>query len=680
MARRKTLALALVLTSAWTAPALASPESEAMIRDLIAAIDSSATWNASTNGISSSGSKTIVDGLTISLASGGLTFSGNKLELEDLSPGDGGGATLSSFMLDTFSAKFPEGSLSVEKANGHDLSFPSLSGWAYDEKQPATSIARLYSRIADVAFKDIVFPRLDAEIGVKTSPSKPQVQTITYEDLRYEGMSKGKLALNSVARIAQTIKEGDGPAVQLTWNGMVARNFDWGAFVKITDPDAYPGGKGDPTWRTGLESAEIGKLTATVDGAETFSIGSIKMGAMDIRQPERPFLALYDTLLTKGPDLPEAEMATLMRDNFSGLVGWFRFNSFEMSDLKGTLPTQGTIALQSAAFENLSSDGLGKLKMSGFDVKDPDFMASLAAFELADVTWPKVTTFFDIGLLDQKKRRNEPLDQQEVARLAGEIVSAIPRVGRMEFSGLSTGIPGTAPFSLKRYMATSEGGSALFPKRAEGRIEELVIPEALLMSDPQAREVFTALGYNSLTIDLDGAATHDAGSGAYDTKVTLGTKEAGKLKLDYAIGGLTEQVVNQFFAVILSAPPQGDPDPAQIMAAMAPLTFDGLTLRFEDASLTKRLVGFAAKMQGMDENSVKANATALATLGLSQLKSPELMQQVTAAIGGYLGDPKSFTISIKPQKPLGLMDFMALNPNDPAAAVNLLGVSVRAND
>jgi hypothetical protein len=652
-----------------------------MIRDLIAAIDSSATWNASAKSISSSGSMTIVDGLTIALESGGLTISGGKLEMDNLAPRDGGGAALSSFMFDSLSAKFQDGSFSAEKVNGHDLSFPSLSGWSYDEKLPATSIARLYSRIADVAFKDIVFPRISAEIAMKP-PGAPsaQVQTLVYEDLRYEDMSKGKLALNSVKRIDQTVKEGDGPAVRMTWDGMTVRNFDWGAFTKITDPDAYAGGKGDRTWRTGVESGELGKLTISMNGAETFSIGSIKMGPMDIRQPEKPFLTIFDTLFTKGPNLPESEMIVLMRDHYPDLMSWFRFNSFTMSDLAGTLPTQGTIALQSASFENLSSDGLGKLNMSGFEVKDPSFGASLATLELADFIWPSWSTFLDIGLLDQKKRRGEQLDQKEVARLASELVGAIPRIGRMEIAGLSTGFPGTAPFSIKRYSATSEGGSALFPKRAQGRIEELVIPETLLMADPQAREVFTALGYNSLTIDLDGTATHEASSGAYNTKLALTTREAGTLKLDYGLGGLTEPVINQFFTVVLNAPPQGDPDPAQIMAMMAPLTFNGLTLRFEDASLTKRLIGFAAKMQGMDENSVKANATAMATLGLSQLKSPELMQQVTAAIGSYMGDPKSLTITVKPQKPLGMMDFMALNPNDPAAAVNLLGVSVKAND
>jgi hypothetical protein len=682
MARRTTLALALVLTSAWGSTAYASPESEAMIRDLIAAIDSSAVWKASARGISSSGAKTMVDGLTISLERGALTFTSGKLELENLSPRSGGGASLSSFLLDTFSVTFHEGSFSGEKLNGHELSFPSLDGWTFDEKAPATSIAKLYGRITDVEFKDIVFPRIDAELSIRTVPGAPatQVQKITYEDLRYEGMSKGKLALNSVGRINQTIKEGDGPEVQVAWDGMIARNFDWGAFAKIVDSDAYQNGKGDRTWRTSLESFEIGKLTTSMNGAETFSIGSIKAGAMDIRQPEKPFLSLYDTLLTRGPDIPEAEMVTLMRDHYSDLAGWFRFNSFVMSDLKGTLPTQGTIVLKSAAFDNLSSDGLGKLNVSGFEVKDPNFAATLVTFELTDFVWPKMTTFFDIGLLAEKKKRGEPVDQKDVARVAGELSGAIPRIGRMEISGLSAGVPGAAPFSLKRYSATSEGGSALFPQRAQGRVEKLVIPEALLMADPQAREVFTALGYNSLSIDFDGTATHEASSGAYDTKLALTIKEAGTLKLDYAIGGLTEPVINQFFTVVLNAPPQGDPDPAHIMAAMAPVTFGGLTLRFEDASLTRRLIGFAAKMQGMDENSVKANATALATLGLSQLRSPELMQQVTAAIGSYLGDPKSFTITVKPQKPLGLMDFMALNPNDPGAAVNLLGISVKAND
>jgi hypothetical protein len=85
-------------------------------------------------------------------------------------------------------------------------------------------------------------------------------------------------------------------------------------------------------------------------------------------------------------------------------------------------------------------------------------------------------------------------------------------------------------------------------------------------------------------------------------------------------------------------------------------------------------------MQGMDEATFIANAGAMAQLGLAELKNPEFTQKAVAAISSFLNDPKSLTISAKPAAPVTVMQMMSLDPANPGAAIQQLGITVEANN
>jgi hypothetical protein len=87
-----------------------------------------------------------------------------------------------------------------------------------------------------------------------------------------------------------------------------------------------------------------------------------------------------------------------------------------------------------------------------------------------------------------------------------------------------------------------------------------------------------------------------------------------------------------------------------------------------------------AKMQGMDEAAMVANAGAMMQIGLMQLKNQTFTDQVVGAVNAFLKDPKSFTVSFQPAAPVKVEQIMTLDPANPGAAVDVLGVSVTAND
>jgi hypothetical protein len=117
-----------------------------------------------------------------------------------------------------------------------------------------------------------------------------------------------------------------------------------------------------------------------------------------------------------------------------------------------------------------------------------------------------------------------------------------------------------------------------------------------------------------------------------------------------------------------------------MLQSLGPMTIDNFMLRFEDASLTKRLIAYAAKMQGMDEETMIANLGAMVQIGLSSLKNPEFTASAVTAINTFLKDPRSITLSVAPAKPVTVQELMTLNPQDPGAAIKLLGVTLKANE
>jgi hypothetical protein len=117
-----------------------------------------------------------------------------------------------------------------------------------------------------------------------------------------------------------------------------------------------------------------------------------------------------------------------------------------------------------------------------------------------------------------------------------------------------------------------------------------------------------------------------------------------------------------------------------LMPQLMNVSLNGFALRFEDASITKKVLPIIAQMQGMDEAAMVANAGAMMQLSLMQLRNQAFTDQVVAAVNTFLKDPKSFTVSFKPAAPVKVEQVMTLDPANPGAAVDVLGVAVTAND
>jgi hypothetical protein len=233
-------------------------------------------------------------------------------------------------------------------------------------------------------------------------------------------------------------------------------------------------------------------------------------------------------------------------------------------------------------------------------------------------------------------------------------------------------------FSVDGYESTWDGD----PKTGAGsftmKISNIAIPEAAIAMMDQGG-MLKQLGYSGLNFDMnsDGKLTIADGNMGLDVNVGLAGKDIATVR--FGIGA--NDVPLAVYAEIQKAQKAGtQPDFNALMPQVQNITFSGFSVRFEDQSITKKVLPMIAAMQGMDEAGLIASAGPMLQMGLMQLQNEAFAKQTAEAVNNFLKDPKSLTVSAKPAAPVKVSDLMTLNPAAPGEAITKLGVSVTAND
>jgi hypothetical protein len=102
-------------------------------------------------------------------------------------------------------------------------------------------------------------------------------------------------------------------------------------------------------------------------------------------------------------------------------------------------------------------------------------------------------------------------------------------------------------------------------------------------------------------------------------------------------------------------------------------------IRFEDDSLTGRILSLMAEAEGTDVASFVAEGTEGLDMMLAEFLEPDLARQVSDALTAYLNDPRSLTFALSPAQPVNFAQVMAGLEN-PVGLIDLLQPSITAND
>ncbi|MCV0396337.1 MAG: hypothetical protein K5872_03800 [Rhizobiaceae bacterium] len=204
------------------------------------------------------------------------------------------------------------------------------------------------------------------------------------------------------------------------------------------------------------------------------------------------------------------------------------------------------------------------------------------------------------------------------------------------------------------------------------------------IEDPNTQRVLQELGYQTVTGSLDMAGSWNPEDGRTQiSKYDLSVKDAGTIGISLDIGGYTMEFQKALRDTQERMASAGEQDSAAGMAMlglMQQLTFHGATIRFEDQTLTGKVLDYFAKQQGAQRSDIANQAKAILPFMLAQLNNPEFAAQVSAAASAFLDAPQSLTISAMPASPVPFAMIAAGAMSAPQNLPEQLGVTVSANE
>lgn len=203
--------------------------------------------------------------------------------------------------------------------------------------------------------------------------------------------------------------------------------------------------------------------------------------------------------------------------------------------------------------------------------------------------------------------------------------------------------------------------------------------------DPEQQEVIERLGYEQISGNMAFAGSWAASDGRLRlSQYDMVIEDAGTLGMTFDISGYTPAFIKSLRETTerMAANPDGDQS-AQglaLLGLMQQINIHGLEIRFDDASLTNRVIDYAAEDQGATRQDVVNQTKAVIPLLLAQLNAPQLMQMASGAASTFLDDPQSLTIRAAPTTPVPFAMVLAAGAAAPDLLVQQLGLTITAND
>jgi hypothetical protein len=175
-----------------------------------------------------------------------------------------------------------------------------------------------------------------------------------------------------------------------------------------------------------------------------------------------------------------------------------------------------------------------------------------------------------------------------------------------------------------------------------------------------------ALGYEEIVLDAnwDGARDPDTQVAKIDA-LAITMRDGGSISISGALGNV----------------PATRPKEAQeSMMLLSQMSVQALTIRYSDDSLAGKILEAAAAKQGTTRELYAQQLAGALPFFLSMIQNPEFQNKVAAAVGQFLTEPKSLTISVQPDRPITGAELFGLVQTARQTLPDVLGVSIEANN
>jgi hypothetical protein len=206
------------------------------------------------------------------------------------------------------------------------------------------------------------------------------------------------------------------------------------------------------------------------------------------------------------------------------------------------------------------------------------------------------------------------------------------------------------------------------------------------VKDPKSKDAIEKLNLQNVSGQLTVKGDWEATTGKLDlTEYSLDVKDVGKLQLALSLSGYTYAFMEALQQTQKAA--QANPDKESANAAMGmammgllqQLTFNSASIRFDDASITKRVLDYVGAQQGVTGEQLAQSLKGMVPILVAQMKMPDLQNQISTAVSAFLDSPKNLEIKAAPASPVAVPMIMGAAMGAPQTLPQVLGVNVTAN-
>jgi hypothetical protein len=200
-------------------------------------------------------------------------------------------------------------------------------------------------------------------------------------------------------------------------------------------------------------------------------------------------------------------------------------------------------------------------------------------------------------------------------------------------------------------------------QESRGSVESLTIPAAYAAAGggPTPADI----GYENIVVDVtwDGSRDVEAGTMTVDD-FTVSIQDGGDLSITGVMGKLPDpRVIND----------------ADAAAEASKMELHNLYVRYDDNSLASRILDQLAQQQGLSRTDYATQMAAALPFLLAALNNPQFQEQVATALGAFLQDPQSLSISVEPETPVTGEEIMNIVGTAPQTLPDRLNATVTAN-
>jgi hypothetical protein len=204
---------------------------------------------------------------------------------------------------------------------------------------------------------------------------------------------------------------------------------------------------------------------------------------------------------------------------------------------------------------------------------------------------------------------------------------------------------------------------------------------AAAKDDAASKEVMTSLGLAEINAKIAAEGSWNPTDGKLTiSEESFDVQNAGKLNFKFDISGYTSELIKQVQE--LNKQNAGKTDASNGMAMMGlmqQLTLNSVSIRFDDASLTGKLLDLASQKMGQPKEALINQYKGMLPVMAAQLQDPEFVTMLSNAANAYLDNPKNIEIKVAPSAPVPFAQIMATGMAQPQALIKTLGVQVIAN-